>query len=131
MGNLWSVDNPLIDKKHQFLVRPTIESFQAIDASLTWHEKCDYTYRTWKTASLYTFMIEKKTNLMSAELICDYIEIEREVINGFQNHEDWSLYPMLVLWKVTGKKKYEKIIDNVNDPYFKAQANTLLTDVMI
>ena len=109
MGNWWSADKPLIDKKHRFLIRPTIESFRAIEDSLTWYEKCDYTYRTWKTACLYTFMIEKKTNLMSAELICDYIEIEREVINGFQNHENWALYPMLVLWKVTDKKKYEKI----------------------
>ena len=130
MGNWWSSEESLIDVKHQFLVRPTIESFRAIDDSLTWYAKCDYTYKTWKTASLYTFMIEKKTNLYSADLICDYIEIEREVINGFQNHEDWALYPMLVLWQVTGKKKFEKIINDVNDPDYKARADTLLTNVV-
>ena len=130
MGNWWSSNDPLIDIRHQFLVKPTIESFQVIEDNLSWCEKRNYTYRTWKIASLYTFMMEKMTTT-SSELICDYLEMEREITSGFQNHEEWALYPMLVLWRVTGKKKYEKIIDDVNDPDFKSKADVLLTEVIV
>lgn len=84
MGNWWSSDDQLLDVRHNFLTKPTIERFRTIEDNLPWHAKCNYTYRTWHTACLYTFMLEEKTNLSSPELICDYLEIEHEVIKGFQ-----------------------------------------------
>lgn len=37
---------------------------------------------------------------------------------------------MLILWRISGKKKYEKIIEDVNDPHYKARADVLLTEIV-
>ena len=127
MGNYWST-NQLLDIRNNFLVSPTISSFRSTEDRLTWCEKwkLGYTHKIWKTACLYKFMINEQTNLTSDKLICDFRDMEYETMQAFKKHEDWAVYPMLILWKVMENEKYEKIIKNINDIDYKAKVDLTL-----
>lgn len=134
MGIFWSSQpETLIDVRNKFLTSPTVLRFQDIEDNLSWYEKCNlgFTYKVWRTTCLYTFMMQKRTNLTSDSLICDFRDKEQEVIQGFTNCKDWALYPMFILWRVTGNKKYEKIIYSISDPDYKREIDIVLTDIIV
>jgi hypothetical protein len=134
MGNFWSDNSEsLLDVRNNFLQAPTVMSFSSLEDRLSWCEKhrLGYSYKIWRTACLYTFMMNNRTNLTSDGLICDFRDMEHDTIEAFENEQDWAVYPMLILWKVTGRHKYEKIIKNVQNVDFTSTVNSILTDSML
>jgi hypothetical protein len=134
MGNFWSEQSEsLINAQSHFLNSPSIESFKDVEDRLSWCDKykLGYPYKVWHTACLYHFMMTQRTNLTSDKLVCDYLDIEQDVITGFENAEEWAIYPMLILWRVTEKNKYYKIINHVNNQDYKAKVDRVLSDSMI
>lgn len=96
---------------------PTPEHFKKTEDSLTWCEKYyfGYVHQVWKTACLYKFLMDEKTRTNigygQSDLICQYTDIEQEVVDGYNKGCDWAVLPMAILKNVTGKRKYKQTFD--------------------
>jgi len=129
MGNT----NSLIDGRNKFITSTTVDDFKRIEDQLTWCDKYNSgkLYRVWRATCLYTFMTEKRTDLQSPEVICDFLDLEQEVIDAFQQRKEWAIYPMFAMARITEKAKYQKIIDEVKDINFKSKVDSILIDDII